>query len=281
MGKHFTLTAADERQGRRLYRADPAGRQQGGMVVIQEIFGVNHHIRAVCDRLAGEGYAAVAPALFDRTERDFECGYGEADMAKAFTVRSLPIRISTPCCATPRRRSMSSRASARSASSEPASAARWRLRRRPSCADCRRRSAITAASSARSWSEKPKCPVHMHFGETDSYIPMSDVEMIRAKQPQAEVYVYQGAGHGLDCNFRARKLPRAERQARLAALDGVPAEAHEDVIGCAQGREAGGPKGGETTCRASGRSRAGSSSPRWHWRRRRRRRRIIRRGRSA
>src|SRR5215468_5361781 len=74
LGKSLNLTASDgHRPG--AYRADPSGSPSGGVVVIQEIFGVNHHIRAVCDRLAGEGYAAVAPALFDRQVRDFESGY--------------------------------------------------------------------------------------------------------------------------------------------------------------------------------------------------------------
>ena len=73
MGKNLTLTASD---GFKLsaYRADPAGTPEKGVVVIQEIFGVNHHIRNVCDRLAGEGYAAVAPALFDRIEPGFQGG---------------------------------------------------------------------------------------------------------------------------------------------------------------------------------------------------------------
>ena len=82
MGKQFTLTAADKhRLG--AYRADPQGPAKGGIVVIQEIFGVNHHIRAVCDRLASEGYAAVAPALFDRMEPNFECGYTPDEIANA------------------------------------------------------------------------------------------------------------------------------------------------------------------------------------------------------
>jgi carboxymethylenebutenolidase len=74
LGKHLTLTTSD---GHKLgaYRADPQGKPKGGMVVIQEIFGVNHHIRAVCDRLANEGYVAVAPAMFDRFKPNFESGY--------------------------------------------------------------------------------------------------------------------------------------------------------------------------------------------------------------
>ena len=82
MGKHFALTSSDNfKLG--AYRADPAGKAKGGIVVIQEIFGVNHHIRAVCDRLAGEGYAALAPAVFDRQQPNFECGYTPDEIANA------------------------------------------------------------------------------------------------------------------------------------------------------------------------------------------------------
>ena len=68
MGKHLTLTTTDNHK-LGAYRADPAGKPKGGIVVVQEIFGVNHHIRAVCDRLAALGYVAVAPAVFDRFVR--------------------------------------------------------------------------------------------------------------------------------------------------------------------------------------------------------------------
>src|SRR3984885_11981320 len=82
LGKHFTLTASDNFK-LSAYRADPSGAAKGGIVVIQEIFGVNHHIRAVCDRLAAEGYAAVAPAVFDRQQPDFESGYTPDEIANA------------------------------------------------------------------------------------------------------------------------------------------------------------------------------------------------------
>ena len=82
MGKHFSLVASDSfKLG--AYRADPSGPAKGGMVVIQEIFGVNHHIRAVCDQLAAAGYAAVAPAVFDRQQPNFECGYSPDEIAEA------------------------------------------------------------------------------------------------------------------------------------------------------------------------------------------------------
>ena len=82
MGQDIKLTASD---GFKLggYRADPAGTPKAAIVVIQEIFGVNHHIRSVCDRLAGEGYVAIAPAIFDRIQPDFQCGYSPDEIATA------------------------------------------------------------------------------------------------------------------------------------------------------------------------------------------------------
>ncbi|MGA7611268.1 MAG: dienelactone hydrolase family protein, partial [Xanthobacteraceae bacterium] len=82
MGSNVTLTASD---GFKLgaYRAEPQGKPKGGLVVIQEIFGVNHHIKAVCDRFAAQGYLAVAPALFDRYTPNFETGYSPAEIEHA------------------------------------------------------------------------------------------------------------------------------------------------------------------------------------------------------
>jgi dienelactone hydrolase len=100
LGKQFTLSASDSfKLG--AYRADPAGTPKGGIVVIQEIFGVNQHIRKVCDDFAKEGYAAVAPALFDRTQKDFQSGYTPPEIEKggAGPVRShaegFPVRLHT------------------------------------------------------------------------------------------------------------------------------------------------------------------------------------------
>jgi len=82
VGKDIKLTASDNfRLGG--YRADPATPPKAAIVVIQEIFGVNHHIRAVCDRLADEGYVAIAPSIFDRVERNFQCGYSPEEVAVA------------------------------------------------------------------------------------------------------------------------------------------------------------------------------------------------------
>src|SRR3954468_9621328 len=82
MGHDITLTASDNfKLGG--YRADPSGKPAAAIVVIQEIFGVNHHIRAVCDRIAAQGYVAIAPSIFDRIEPNFQCGYTPEEVAIA------------------------------------------------------------------------------------------------------------------------------------------------------------------------------------------------------
>ena len=82
MGHDITLTASDNfKLGG--YRADPSGKPKAAVVVIQEIFGVNHHIRAVCDRIAAQGYVAIAPSIFDRIEPNFQCGYTPEEVAIA------------------------------------------------------------------------------------------------------------------------------------------------------------------------------------------------------
>src|ERR1700737_4166238 len=82
VGKDIKLKASDNFE-LGAYRADAAPAPKAAVVVIQEIFGVNHHIRAVCDRLAGEGYVAIAPSIFDRIEPNFQCGYSPEEIAEA------------------------------------------------------------------------------------------------------------------------------------------------------------------------------------------------------
>src|SRR3954470_14912305 len=87
MGETLTLTAEDGHKFS-AYRATPSGTPRGGIVVVQEIFGVNQHIRKVADSYAADGYVAIAPALFDRVERGFETGYGPQDIDRGRAKRA-------------------------------------------------------------------------------------------------------------------------------------------------------------------------------------------------
>lgn len=195
----FTLTAADQHK-LGAYRADPQGAPKGGMVVIQEIFGVNRHIRAVCDRLAQEGYAAVAPALFDRTVRNFESGYSPAEIEKARTFVAKPdwdAMLRDTDAAIKELKSVG-----------PVGIIGFCMGGTIAFLSACRLSGLSAAIAYYGGrivafaDEKPKCPTQMHFGEQDHSIPMTDVETIKQKRPDCEIYVYKDAGHGFHCDER-------------------------------------------------------------------------------
>jgi carboxymethylenebutenolidase len=200
LGKHLSLTAADHHKlgG---YRADPQGTPKGGMVVVQEIFGVNHHIRAVCDKLAAEGYVAVAPAVFDRFARDFESGYSPDEIAHA---RGLLGSLNWD-------HMMADMTAAKDELKGvgPLGVIGFCMGGTAAFLGACRISGLSASvcyyggAIGKFVDEQPKCPIQMHFGEKDESIPLATVETIKAKHPQAEVYVYPGAAHAFSNNDRA------------------------------------------------------------------------------
>jgi carboxymethylenebutenolidase len=199
LGKPIQLTTSDSHKlgG---YRADPAGKPKGGLVVVQEIFGVNHHIRAVCDRLAGEGYVAAAPAVFDRFVRDFETGYTAENIAHA---RSYLGKLDWDAMMKDIQAAMGNIKSA-----GPTGVIGFCMGGTASFLAACRLPGLKAAVCyyggmiAKFADERPKCPVQMHFGAKDPHIPMTDVDIIRKKQPQADIYVYPDADHGFHCDER-------------------------------------------------------------------------------
>jgi carboxymethylenebutenolidase len=200
MGQDIKLTASDhfELGG---YRADPAGAPTGAVVVIQEIFGVNHHIRAVCDRLASEGYAAIAPAIFDRIERNFQSGYSAEEIAVA---RKF---VADPDWTAMLRDTQAAIDSVGNVG--PVGIIGFCLGGSVAYAAATKLSGLSAAigyyggAIARFAKDKPAVPTLLHFGEKDAGIPLGDVEAIRAKRPDVEIYVYPGAQHGFSCDERA------------------------------------------------------------------------------
>jgi carboxymethylenebutenolidase len=200
LGKQFSLTSADKFQ-LGAYRADPSGPAKGGIVVIQEIFGVNHHIRAVCDRLAGEGYAALAPALFDRQEKNFESGYTPDEIANARKFVANPdwgaMLRDTQAAIDELKKEGPVAIMGFCMGGTIAFLAACKLNGL-SAAVC-----YYGGQIAKNADEKPKVPTQMHFGDKDASIPMSDVEMIKKKRGgDSEIYVYPDAQHGFHCDER-------------------------------------------------------------------------------
>jgi carboxymethylenebutenolidase len=200
LGQHFTLVASDSfKLG--AYRADPSGTAKGGVVVIQEIFGVNHHIRAVCDRLAAEGYAAVAPAIFDRQQPNFESGYSPDEIANA---RKF---VANPDWAAMMKDVQAAIDDAKK--SGPAAIIGFCLGGSIAFLAAARLNGLSAAIGCyggqivKNADEKPKVPTQLHFGEKDASIPMSDVDTIKQKRGgDCEIFVYAGAQHGFICDER-------------------------------------------------------------------------------
>ena len=188
------------------------------IVVIQEIFGVNEHIRSVVDRYASFGYHAIAPALFDRVKPGVELDYdadGIAHGSRAWRARSGGSRR----CATsppPSRTSPSHRTGRHR---------RLLLRRAasPGCArsSCRSRprSATTAGQIHSLNDRDPAVPTMLHFGELDHGIPLDQVDEIATPIPDVEVHVYEGAQHGFNCDARGSFHPLSAAIALGRTLD--------------------------------------------------------------
>jgi carboxymethylenebutenolidase len=200
VGQDIKLTASD---GFKLggYRADPSGTPKAAIVVIQEIFGVNHHIRSVCDRLAGEGYVAIAPAIFDRIEPDFQCGYSPDEVANA---RKF---VANPDWAAMLRDTQAAIDAVKDVGA--VGIIGFCLGGSVAYAAATKLSGLSAAvgyyggAIVRFADDKPKVPTQLHFGEKDAGIPLTDVETIKVKRPDVEVFVYPGAQHGFHCDERA------------------------------------------------------------------------------
>jgi carboxymethylenebutenolidase len=200
VGKDLKLTASDNFQ-LGAYRADPNAAPKGAVVVIQEIFGVNHHIRAVCDRLAGEGYVAIAPSIFDRIEPNFTSGYSPDEIAIA---RKF---VANPDWTAMLRDTQAAIDAVKSIG--PIGIIGFCLGGSIAYAAATKLSGLKAAvgyyggAIVRFAGDKPNVPTQLHFGEKDANIPLSDVETIKAKRPDVEVYIYPGAQHGFHCDERA------------------------------------------------------------------------------
>ena len=177
------------------WRADPVSAPRGAIIVVQEIFGVNAHVRAVADRYAAEGYVALAPAFFDAVERDVELGYGQAGVARG---RDLAQAVGLE------RAAGIAGAAARLLQDEGLKtgivgfcwggtvALLGNLRHGLPA------SSYYGARDLPFLDEPLRAPIQFHFGADDPSIPPDMVEAHRAKQPDAEVYVYDGAGHAFN-----------------------------------------------------------------------------------
>ncbi len=216
MPETVTLTAED---GHRLsaYRAAPSGQPRGGLVIIQEIFGVNPHIQKVCDGFAADGYVALAPAVFDRVERGIMLGYTQDDIERGRSIRGkidlgdmvkdvhaavrelaaagLRVGVVGYC--------MGGTLAWLAATRIPGLAASV---------------PYYGGGIAAAVTEQPRCPVLLHFGETDASIPPEQYQAVMAAHATIPTHLYP-AGHGFNCDERASYHAPSAALARTRTLE--------------------------------------------------------------
>jgi len=212
MSQTIDLTASD---GHRLsaYLAEPPGKPRGGIVVLQEIFGVNRHIRNVADQYAAQGYLAVAPALFDRAERGVDVPYTDSARGMGYKkgIGTAQTMLDVDAAV----------AEVKSAGKVGVVGYCWggMLSFLASA-----RLKIDAAVSYYGGgiqdhlADRPRVPVMLHYGEKDTHIPLSTVDEIKAAYPQG-IYHFYPAEHGFNCSDRASFEPASAKLAFERSLD--------------------------------------------------------------
>jgi carboxymethylenebutenolidase len=215
MGKNIELTAAD---GFKLgaYRAEPAGKPRGGIVLVQEIFGVNNHIKKVADGYAADGYVVIAPAYFDRVQHGFDVGYSQADMEAG---RAIVQKLDWGNVI---KDSQAALDALRSAGKSAVvgycwgGTVAWLSAAKLNGLSCA--VAFYGGGVAGLINEQPKCPIMFHWGEKDHAIPIDAVHKVEAAHPSALSHLYP-AGHGFNCDERASYEAASAKLARERTLE--------------------------------------------------------------
>jgi len=215
MSEHVKLRASD---GHELdaYVARLQGKPVAGLVVIQEAFGVNSHIRSVADGFAEDGFLAVAPALFDRSQRGVELGYTPEDLQKGMAFARLGTtedKVKDVAAAIDYARQTGKKVGVIGYCLGGSIAWLSAARLHPDAVVAYYGGQILNFSD-----EKPNAPIILHFGLEDTHIPKATVdEKVAARYPEIPIYWYQ-AGHGFNTSDRASYNPEAAKLARERSL---------------------------------------------------------------
>ena len=210
MGSMITVTAADGHTFD-AYLAEPAGDAKAGLVVIQEIFGLNEHMKEVTDEFAAQGYAAVCPAFFDRVEPNLELSYTDFARGRDLVGQLTDDMVIADINAAADRVRSAGKIGVIGYCWGGAMAFLGACKANVDCGVSYYGTRIIQYSPAM----KPKIPFQHHYGETDKSFPPEAVEKVMAEQPEAEHYIYPGADHGFSCDAR----PQYNAEATKLALE--------------------------------------------------------------
>jgi carboxymethylenebutenolidase len=219
MGKMIELTASDGHKPA-AYRADPTGpnaaKPRGAIVVIQEIFGVNSHIKSVADGYAADGYVAIAPAMFDRVQKGFDVGYTPSDIEKG---REMRAKITIDMAMKDTQAAVNE---AKKAGKVGIVGYCW-----GGLVAWMASAKVSGLSAAVPYygggildnaDIEPQVPVMGHFGEKDGMIPVEGVKKLAEKHKKQQIFIY-AADHGFNCDQRGSYNAPSAKQARERTLE--------------------------------------------------------------
>ena len=201
-----------------VYHVDPKGARRGGLVLIQEIFGVTEHIKECCDSWADEGYEVLGPSLYDREEPGFAVSYSPEDIQKALKIArgghpfDLSIADSQTCID-----ALKGKGAVFITGYCYGGTVSWAAAGK--CSGLAAASGYYGGQIAQMNDLNPKCPTILHFGKEDHGIPMEAVDKIKAAHPDVTVYVYDGVGHGFNSDRRTDYNEAAAKLAKQRTLD--------------------------------------------------------------
>jgi len=215
-GKTVKMTMSDGAEIG-VYRVEPQGKRRGGLVLIQEIFGLTEHIKECCDRFAAEGYEVLGPAVYDREAPGFEASYSPEDIQKAIKIArgehpfDLSVKDSQTCID-----ALKDEGPVYITGYCYGGSVTWAAACQ--CTGLAAASGYYGGNIAQMVDQQPKCPTILHFGKHDHGIPMEAVDKIKAAHPEVAVYVYD-AGHGFNSDRRTDYNPEAAKLAMQRTLE--------------------------------------------------------------
>ncbi|HEV2563232.1 MAG TPA: dienelactone hydrolase family protein [Rhizomicrobium sp.] len=200
-----------------VYHVEPTGARRGGLVLIQEIFGLTEHIKEQCDIYAAEGYEVLGPAIYDREAPGLQASYSPEDIQKALKVArelhpfDLSVKDAQTCIDALKAKG-------------PVFITGYCYGGSVSWAAACRCTGLSAASGYYGSmipalaGETPNCPTILHFGKHDHGIPLEGIEKVQAAHPDVKVYIYD-AGHGFNSDRRSDYNEEAAKLARTRTLE--------------------------------------------------------------
>jgi carboxymethylenebutenolidase len=221
MSQTVNLTAADGFTFP-AYVAQPAGRPKGAVVVLQEIFGLNSHIRAVADGYAAEGYLAVAPATFQRVQPGVDLGYTQEDVAAGVKLKAAVEALPAPGVIQDIQAAVDHAAQVSGGKVGIVGYCwggllSWRAAALVSGLSAAVPYYGGGSTTPEEIARQPRVPVLAHFGDQDHGIPMDTVNAFATAHPEVDVQIY-AAGHGFNCDQRGSYDAAAAKLARERSL---------------------------------------------------------------